>query len=195
MYALVYAAELHERQMRKGTRIPYVAHLMSVASLVLEDGGDEDEAIAGLLHDAVEDQGGRSTLDVIRSRFGRRVAHIVEECSDAETLPKPPWRERKERYLEHLKVADRGVLRVALADKLHNARAVLADYRTLGEGLWSRFNAGRDETLWYYSRVLKVCRKRVASPLVDELDRTILELERLIAANASRSGSTSRNGT
>jgi (p)ppGpp synthase/HD superfamily hydrolase len=138
MYALVYAAELHDRQMRKGTRIPYVAHLMSVASLVLEDGGDEDEVIAGLLHDAVEDQGGRLTLDVIRSRFGRRLANIVEECSDAETIPKPPWRERKERYIEHLKVADRGVLRVALADKLHNARAVLADYRTFGEGLWSR---------------------------------------------------------
>jgi (p)ppGpp synthase/HD superfamily hydrolase len=180
--ALPYAARLHVSQVRKSTTIPYVAHLLSVAALVIEDGGDEDEAIAGLLHDAMEDQGGRPTLEIIRARFGERVANIVEACSDAETVPKPPWRERKERYIEHLRGADEAVLRVSLADKLHNARAVLLDYRTLGEALWSRFNATRDDTLWYYRAVHDVLRGRLDSPLVGELARTIAELEELIAA-------------
>lgn len=141
--ALTYASELHECQPRKGTEIPYLAHLLSVAALVLEDGGDEDEAIAALLHDAVEDQGGKPTLDAIRSRFGERVAHIVEACSDTDTWPKPPWRERKERYIEYLEAACPGVLRVSLADKLHNARAIVLDYRQMGDPLWSKFNAPR----------------------------------------------------
>lgn len=183
VYALVFASQLHQRQQRKGSEIPYVSHLMSVSALVLEDGGDEDEAIAGLLHDAVEDQGGMPTLEIIRSCFGDRVAHIVKECSDADTFPKPPWRWRKEQYIEHLGHADRSVLRVALADKLHNARAIVRDYRTLGEALWDRFNAGRDDELWYYRSILKVCRKRIASPLLDDLDRTIGELEDLITAD------------
>jgi len=180
---LVYAAELHHDQVRKGTGIPYVAHLFSVAALVLEDGGDEDQAIAALLHDAVEDQGGRPTLDAIRSRFGERVAHIVEACSDAETWPKPPWRERKERYIRHLDRADASVLRVSLADKLHNARAILQDYRAVGEQLWSRFNASRNDTLWYYRAVLDVFGRRSSSPLVHELARTLDQLEELVDQN------------
>src|SRR6185503_9823772 len=122
--ALVFAARLHGRQLRKGTCVPYVSHLLAVASLVLEDGGDEDEAIAALLHDAVEDQGGLPTLDRIRAEFGARVADIVLGCTDADSLPKPPWRERKERHLSHLRTAPDGVRRVSAADTLHNARAI-----------------------------------------------------------------------
>ena len=183
--ALVYAAELHADQVRKGTSIPYVSHLLSVAALVIEDGGSEDEAVAALLHDAVEDQGGKPTLQKIRLRFGQGVADIVEACSDADTLPKPPWRERKERYIAHLQHADDSVLRVALADKLHNARAIVLDYRTLGEELWTRFNASRDDILWYYRSALAVLGTRLSSPLVGELARTVDELEGLIAAETS----------
>ena len=184
--ALGYAAELHATQVRKGTHIPYVAHLLSVAALVLEDGGDEDEAIAGLLHDAVEDQGGQPTLERIRSRFGQRVADIVEACSDTDTWPKPPWRERKERYIDHLRCADASVLRVSLADKLHNARAIVLDYRALGERLWSRFNAPREDILWYYQALVGVFRERSASPLIDELERTLGQLDELIAIDTRR---------
>ena len=186
--ALVYAAELHQDQVRKGTRIPYVAHLLSAAAMVIEDGGDEDEAIAALLHDAVEDRGGRQTLEAIRSRFGQRVADIVEACSDAYVLPKPPWRERKEAYLNHLACANASVLRVALADKLHNARAILLDYREVGENLWQRFNAPRDDTLWYYRAVLDTLRPRTVSPLVEELARTLDQLEDLVRCRTQPEG-------
>jgi (p)ppGpp synthase/HD superfamily hydrolase len=179
--AFSYAAHLHRNQKRKGTTIPYVAHLMSVAALVLEEGGDEDEAIAGLLHDAVEDQGGRPTLEAIRDRFGERVASIVESCSDAETIPKPPWQERKDQYLAHLRTADDSVVRVSLADKLHNARAILVDYHIHGEELWSRFNATRDQTLWYYRALLEVFRERSTSWAVDELSRAVDDLERAVS--------------
>lgn len=162
--AFALAWSLHGSQKRKGTEIPYISHLLGVASLVLEDGGDEDEAIAALLHDAVEDQGGRTTLDKIRSEFGDRVADIVEACSDTDTQPKPPWRERKETYLRHLAEETRpGVLRVSAADKLHNARCILADYQRVGEALWSRFNAGKAEQAWYYVRLARICRDRGVS--------------------------------
>jgi (p)ppGpp synthase/HD superfamily hydrolase len=177
--ALQYASNLHRRQVRKGTRIPYVSHLLAVASLVMEDGGGEDEAIAGLLHDAVEDQGGRKTLEEIRRRFGEQVAQIVEGCTDADTIPKPPWRERKEKYIAHVRTASREVLRVSAADKLHNARAVLADYRTLGEALWDRFNGGRKGTLWYYRELTSVYKEAGVGLLAEELDRVVSELERL----------------
>ena len=131
--AFAYASALHARQVRKGTNVPYLSHLMSVSALVLEDGGDEDEAIAGLLHDAVEDQGGRPTLEEIERRFGEKVARIVLACSDSETEPKPPWRERKERYVAHIRHAEADVRRVSSADKLHNARSILADYRVIGD--------------------------------------------------------------
>jgi (p)ppGpp synthase/HD superfamily hydrolase len=177
--ALQYAFALHTRQVRKATQIPYVSHLLAVCSLVLEDGGTEDEAIAALLHDAVEDQGGRKTLEEIRRRLGSTVAQIVEGCSDSESIPKRPWRERKERYIAHVRNAPRDVLRVSAADKLHNARAVLADYRALGDALWDRFNGGRKGTLWYYRELTSVYKERSTGFLAEELDRVVSELERL----------------
>lgn len=149
--ALLYASQVHGGQKRKATKIPYIAHLLGVTALVLEDGGDEDQAIAALLHDAVEDQGGRPRLDDIRARFGEVVAKIVEGCTDAETIPKPEWVERKRRYVKHLRHAPADVCRVslALADKLHNARAILIDFRQDRGALWPRFNGGKGGTLWY----------------------------------------------
>lgn len=180
--ALAFAVRLHAGQRRKGTEIPYAAHLLSVSALVIEDGGGEDEAIAALLHDAVEDQGGRATLEKIRERFGEKVATIVHACSDADTIPKPPWRERKERHIEKLRSAPPEVLRVAAADKLHNARSILEDLRVNGDAVWSRFRGGRDGTLWYYQTMTRTlhqagCRTR----LMQELDRVVGEIESLAA--------------
>jgi (p)ppGpp synthase/HD superfamily hydrolase len=183
--ALVYATRLHARQKRKGTETPYIAHLLSVAALVLEDDGDEDEAVAALLHDAVEDQGGRATREEIRRRFGNRVVRIVDGCTDAEGTPKPPWRERKERYIEHMRQASPEVRRVAIADKLHNARAILADFRGNGGVVWHRFNGGREGTLWYYRTLVQVFRQTGSGFMVEELDRVVSELERLVAVTES----------
>jgi GTP pyrophosphokinase len=182
--ALAYAARLHRVQTRKGTEIPYVAHLLGVAALVLEDGGDEDETIAALLHDAVEDQGGRPILEEIRRRFGERIAHIVEGCTDAETIPKPPWRKRKQQYIKHVKRASADVRRVSAADKLHNARTILSDYRNLGDKLWLRFNGGREGTLWYYRALINAFRKAGPSAIVEELDRVVSELEHLVSTQS-----------
>lgn len=177
--ALQRACELHRSQFRKGTEIPYLSHLLAVASLVLEDGGDEDQAIAALLHDAVEDRGGRPTLDSIRSEFGDRVASIVEACSDTDIQPKPPWRERKESYLGHLrKEPSAEVLRVSAADKLHNARCIVADYRRCGESVWQRFNAGKEEQAWYYGELARIYRERGVS---DFLSSQITEAAQQIA--------------
>ena len=174
------ACELHAGQVRKGSRgIPYVGHLLGVASIVIEDGGDEDEAIAALLHDAPEDQGGEATLARIRDEYGERVAEIVEACTDTLENPKPPWRERKERYIAHLEEAPQDVLRVSLADKVHNARAILADYREVGEELWSRFRGTREESLWYYRTLADLFSRRRPGPLADELRRTVDEIEAL----------------
>ncbi len=156
--AVLYAIELHRSQMRKATRIPYVTHLFAVCSLVLEDGGTEDEAIAALLHDGPEDQGGEPVLAEIRERFGDDVADTVAGLSDA--MPavgeaKSPWRERKERYLGHLGEASASVLKVSLADKLHNARSILTDLQADGEAVWDRFNAGRSDQAWYYAELLR----------------------------------------
>jgi (p)ppGpp synthase/HD superfamily hydrolase len=180
--ALIYAARMHRAQVRKGSRTPYVAHLLGVAGLVLEAGGSEDEAIAALLHDAVEDQGGSPTREEIRRRFGEEVAAIVDGCTDAEVVPKPPWRARKERYIAHVAGASRSVLLVSSADKLHNARAILADYRALGETLWGRFNGGRDGTLWYYRALVTAFRSAGGTPFLADLERTVAELESLAAA-------------
>lgn len=177
--AFLFACVLHGRQLRKGSGVPYIAHLMSVAALVIEDGGDEDEAVAALLHDAVEDQGGAATAEEIRRRFGGRVACIVEACSDTDATPKPPWRERKESYLAHLRQAPTGALRVSLADKLHNARSILTDYRREGEALWQRFAGGREGTLWYYRALVEAFRELRPSPRQQELERTVVELERI----------------
>ena len=155
--ALEFAAEKHRRQNRKGTTVPYVSHLLSVAGLVLESDGDEDLAIAGLLHDAVEDAkdiSGEEMSDRIRSKFGDRVADIVDGCSDTKSSPggsKPPWRSRKEAYIKHLRSASDDVLRVSIADKVHNARSIATDQDRFGAELWKRFSSNSEESRWYYT--------------------------------------------
>jgi GTP pyrophosphokinase len=176
--ALVYAAELHADQMRKAGEVPYIAHLLGVASIALESGADEDEAIAALLHDAVEDQGGQATAEVIRGRFGERVVEIVLGCTDADTIPKPPWRQRKEAYIAHLEHASPSVLLVAAADKVYNARSILSDYRRLGDAVWSRFSGGKEGTLWYYRTLADKLRDKAPPALGDELARVVGELDR-----------------
>jgi (p)ppGpp synthase/HD superfamily hydrolase len=176
--ALAFAAEKHAGQKRKGTRIPYISHPLALASLVLEQGGGEDEVIAALLHDVAEDHGGQAALDEIRQRFGMGVAAIVEGCTDTLESPKPKWRPRKEKYIEHLRGAHRSVRIVAAADKLHNARSILRDYRGEGEKVWKRFSASKEEVLWYYAAVTRALEARGSSPLVEELDRVVGEIMR-----------------
>ncbi len=175
--AFQVAAELHRHQVRKGTGIPYITHLMAVAALVGEHGGDEDLVIAGLLHDAAEDQGGLPTLARIRTAFGDRVAACVAACSDAHTLPKPPWRERKEAHLRRYSALDGGIRLVLAADKIHNARAIARDLRTLGDALWSRFSGGRDGTLWYYRAACEALHDGWSHPVLIELEEAVAALE------------------
>ena len=171
--ALVFACELHRTQPRKGTTIPYISHLLAVAALVIEHGGDEDQAIAGLLHDAAEDCGGEPTLREVERRFGATVAKIVSDCTDSWVEPKPPWRERKEAYLAILPNKSLQSLLVSLADKTHNARAILSELRVVGNDVWKRFNGERDGTLWYYSSLSNVFCSRIPGPLSNELRRTV----------------------
>ena len=177
--ALIFANQLHARQKRKGTSVPYISHLLGVASLVLEDGGNEDQAIAALLHDAVEDQGGEETLLLIRQRFGYKVANIVRGCTDSMVPPKPPWKERKSKYLARLGGEPVETQRVSLADKVHNARSILTDLRREGEKTWKRFNGGKRGTLWYYRELVRIFRECNHSPLVLELEWVVGEIERL----------------
>jgi (p)ppGpp synthase/HD superfamily hydrolase len=177
--AFLYAADKHATQKRKKTDVPYISHLMAVAALVLEAGGGEDEAVAALLHDVVEDCGGHPVLDEIRSRFGNQVAEIVDGCTDAYTIPKPPWKARKLEYLDHLREAGDGVRLVSAADKLHNVRTILADFRKDGDSVWERFSGRRDGTLWYYRAVLDVLREGKPNRLIEELQRVVTELETL----------------
>jgi (p)ppGpp synthase/HD superfamily hydrolase len=171
--ALGFAAAIHREQVRKGSDVPYVTHLMGVASLVGEAGGSEDQVIAGLLHDAIEDCVGEipDIREQIAARFGRAVLDMVEACTDADTVPKPPWRERKEAYLARLraKPVDHPALLVSVADKIHNARAIVRDHGVVGAALWERFKGGRDGTLWYYTTLAEVFRALMHGPLVDEL--------------------------
>jgi len=179
--ALNFCVRLHSQQRRKGTQVPYIAHLLAVAAFVLEDGGDEDLVIAALLHDAVEDQGGLDTLQMIRIKFGDRVADIVDGCTDSYTVPKPPWWERKERYLDHLRAANSDVLRVSLADKLHNSRSILRDLRQSGDETWSRFNGGKEGTMWYYRELAAIfIESDLSSQMVEEFIQTVLEIEDLV---------------
>jgi len=180
--ALLFANRKHAGQMRKGTPAPYISHLMGVAGLVLEAGGDEDLAIAALLHDVAEDCGGRSLLREVRRRFGARVAHIVDGCTDTYETPKPPWRQRKEDYIRHLRDADDDVHLVSTADKVHNLRHILTDYREGGEQIWNRFNGGRDGTVWYYRALHKEFRRRGRNRLINDLGRLVKELERCVRA-------------
>lgn len=182
--ALSYAMQLHGADIRKGTSIPYVAHLLSVCSLVLVDGGGEDEAIAALLHDALEDHPEATSRQTIAGRFGQGVLAIVEGCTDTppdyKGGPKPPWKERKRGYLEHLKEAGPEERRVSLADKLDNARSTLADYRSQGDLVWSRFNAGKEDQLWLYRSLRETFRAAGAAGfLFEEFESAVLEMERL----------------
>jgi len=187
--ALAYAAELHQAQRRKGGRdVPYVAHLLAVTSLVLEHGGGEDEAIAALLHDAIEDQGGDATRQQIRARFGDQVCAIVDGCTDTETHPKPPWLARKRAHLEHLKNASDSVRLVVAADKLHNLRCLVDEYRAAGPALWSRFRGGRDGTHWYHRSMIELLERRGPAELAAELRRTLASLDRLLAARGEVAG-------
>jgi (p)ppGpp synthase/HD superfamily hydrolase len=174
--------ELHNGQLRKGTNTPYLSHLLAVASLVLDYGGSEDEAIAALLHDAVEDQGGLTTLARIRREFGDEIAAVVDACSDSYTWLKSPWRSRKEKFIASLPGAAESVRRIMAADKLHNVRSILQDYRIHGEQVWRKFMGGRDGTLWYYRAALDALRQSGNSPILDELERELSDLERLAAA-------------
>ena len=175
--ALLYAADVHRDQVRKGSGIPYVTHLLGVASIVGESGGSEDEVIAGLLHDAPEDHGGVERLQDIRERFGDPVAEIVAGCTDTYEEDKPEWWGRKRAYITHLADAPGSVRLVSAADKLHNARAILADLRVLGDGLWGRFTGGKAGTLWYYRELVKTFRASGADAVVEELDRVVGEIE------------------
>ena len=178
--ALGYAAELHLHQRRKGKGQPYVGHLLGVAAIVIQHGGGEEEVIAALLHDAVEDQGGLPRLDEIRHKFGERVARIVDGCTDSYEVSgaKREWGERKRAYIEKVAHAPADVQMVSAADKLANAREILADYRLEGDAVFGRFQGGKQGTLWYYRALVEVFRK-AATPLVDELDRVVTELESL----------------
>src|SRR5215472_12662972 len=190
--ALLYATHVHGGQVRKETSTPYVAHLLAVSATVLEYGGDEDLAIAALLHDSVEDQGGKARLNDIRNRFGEGVARIVEACSDslADTgkgEQKAHWRERKEAYLAHLRTADEDTLWVSLADKVHNARTILRDLRKpdIGEKVWARFSVDKEQTLWYYHSLAQIFCEKLSNQLADEL-REIVEVLKAEVGKARR---------
>jgi len=171
--ALLLATRLHARQVRKGSKVPYIAHLLGVASLVLEHGGSEDEAIAALLHDAVEDQGGAATRRLILEQFGSAVAEIVDGLSDTDQTPKPPWRGRKEAYLQHLRTAGPAVRLVSAADKLYNARTILKDLRQMDGALWDRFKGGKEGTLWYYRSLVEIFATFEPNPITQELAQVV----------------------
>jgi (p)ppGpp synthase/HD superfamily hydrolase len=183
--AFEFAVKQHAGQTRKASTIPYIAHLMGVASLVFEAGGDEDLAIAALLHDVVEDCGGAPILTQIRRRFGSRVAKIVDGCTDAYQLPKPPWHDRKVSYINRLKKEDDETRLVSAADKLNNVRSILSDYRTIGESVWSRFNGGRDGTLWYYRTLRDEFLRSKPNRITRDFDLAVRDLESLTAGKAS----------
>jgi (p)ppGpp synthase/HD superfamily hydrolase len=177
--ALVYAARLHRDQTRKGSGIPYVNHLLAVAAIVGENGGTEEEVIAALLHDAPEDHGGRARLEEIRERFGDDVAEIVASCTDTYEDPKPTWQPRKEAYVAHVRTAPASVRLVSAADKLHNARAILADLRVSGDKLWDRFTGGKEGTLWYYRALVDAYTIAETNAVVDELGEVVRKIESL----------------
>jgi (p)ppGpp synthase/HD superfamily hydrolase len=174
--AFQLAHDLHRCQPRKQSEVPYIAHLLAVTAMVLESGGDEDTAIAALLHDAVEDQGGQPTLDRIRREFGERVARIVYECSDADGEPKPPWRFRKEQYLQALPHKSTEALLVSFADKIHNCRSIVRDLRRDGAPVWNHFEGRRDGTLWYYRELLEKFPREPYASLYDEFAATVCAL-------------------
>jgi (p)ppGpp synthase/HD superfamily hydrolase len=178
--ALVFANRLHANQKRKGTSTPYVAHLLAVTALVIENGGKEDEAIAALLHDAVEDQGGQETRDEIRRRFGDKVVSIIDGCTDTDQVPKPPWRDRKEEYIARLRKEPSDSVRlVSLADKVHNARTIIADHSQVGDAVWARFKGGKEGTLWYYRSLVDAFRGFGSKGLLEEFEKLVSKMEGL----------------
>ena len=177
--ALTYVTKIHGGQLRKKTKIPYIAHILGVAAIAMEYGANETEAIAALLHDAVEDCGGAKRLRDIEQKFGKKVAEIVEGCTDTDQTPKPPWLERKKAYVAHVRHAPMPTKLVSASDKLHNVRAILMDYCKEGEKLWSRFNGGKQGALWYYRALVKAFNGKRIRLLVQELDRTLTQLESL----------------
>jgi (p)ppGpp synthase/HD superfamily hydrolase len=185
--ALVYATRAHGDQTRKKTGIPYIAHILGVTAIAMEYGANETEAIAALLHDAVEDCGGEKRLRDIEKKFGKAVAKIVDGCTDTYETPKPPWRERKEAYLAHLKDSDSATRLVSASDKLHNTRAILAELRRHGLEVFGRFSGKKDGTLWYYRALVTAFREHGDhTDLVDELDRVVTQIEKLSAARRKR---------
>lgn len=182
--AFEFAAKKHSGQTRKASTIPYIAHLMGVASLVLEAGGDEDLAIAALLHDVVEDCGGTPMLTEVRRRFGARVAKVVDGCTDADTYPKPSWRKRKQYYLRRLASQDADTRLLSAADKLNNVRSIVSDYRQVGEFVWARFKGGREGTLWYYRSLRDEFLRHAPNRITRELELAVNELESLAAQNS-----------
>jgi (p)ppGpp synthase/HD superfamily hydrolase len=174
--ALTYATHLHTHQLRKGSTITYISHLLSVAALVLEDGGDEDSAIAALLHDAIEDQGGLPTRIQIHQQFGDYVTQLIDACTESDTYPKPSWKQRKLQYLQQLQHIPDDAIRITLADKLHNARSILRDLQISPEQTWQKFNAPPADILWFYQSCLTILQKRSQSPMVKELQQIISQL-------------------
>ncbi|WP_245806043.1 HD domain-containing protein [Erythrobacter donghaensis] len=179
--ALAYASRLHRTQIRKGSGVPYVSHLLAVAAIALENGADEDQAIAALLHDAVEDQGGLAQLKEIRRRFGEGVAAIVADCTDSHEAEKPAWRPRKEAYIASLAHKPARSLAVSLADKTHNASAINADLRAVGAAVWERFTADRDQVLWYYRALSEAFRVHAPGLAAERFAREVSEMEELAA--------------
>lgn len=179
--ALEFAFRLHAAQVRKNKGVPYFAHLMSVTALVLEAGGDEDEAIAALLHDAAEDQGGKETLADIKERFGSRVARLVQSCTDAYQIPKPPWKERKRAFLKRLESASPSVLRIVTADKLHNLRTIYRDLKTAPDNqtFWDIFTGGKEGTLWYYRSLEAIFQSRETNFYREEYSDVLRKVEAL----------------
>lgn len=175
--AFAFAHRVHRDQRRKGSGAPFITHVMSVAALVGEHGGDEDQLIAALLHDAVEDGEGLKTLEEIRVAFGERVAQLVEGCTDAFTRPKPPWQKRKEDFVRAVTGAPPELRLIVAADKIHNVRVIARDLREEGACVWDRFQGKREGSLWYYSRILEVLSGGWEHPILDELRRTVDRME------------------
>ena len=180
--AYVYSYKLHKKQTRKGSNIPYFTHLSSVSNLIIENNGTTTQAIAGLLHDAVEDQGGAKTLAAIKRKFGPKVAKIVDQCSDTTIKPKPPWKKRKIKYIKDIKNKSQDTLLVSLCDKYHNANCILSDYQKVGEEIWDRFTASKQETLWYYESLYKEFKKYLKNhlELIKAYKNAVDEMKRII---------------
>lgn len=177
--ALTYASGIHGGKLRKKTRIPDIGHVLGVTAIGLEYGANETEAIGALLHDAVEDAGGKKRLSDIERTFGPAVAKIVDGCTDSYAEPKPPWLERKKAYVAHARTASTSIKLVSAADKLQNVRSLLRNYREEGPRLWRRYDNGKEGVLWYYRALVKALYAKRIRPLIEELNRAVSELESL----------------